>query len=149
MVFLAIQPKYIAAHRMELKLGTHTVKYITASLSDIQIFYIKYLTMYKENIHAGAIRTLLYAIVPYIRTNHTMIYTCTSIGKCSSMTNITSKATMKRNSLNFDLYQKQIIPSTSCERCDFKSFNLYFFACPLYSFERLSYLPANLDMVTR
>ena len=95
MVYLAIQPKYIATHRMELKLGTHALKYIIASLSDIQMFYIKYLTMYKENMHAGAIRTLLYAIVPYIRTDHTMIYTCTSKGKCSSMINITSKATMK------------------------------------------------------
>ena len=95
MVFLGIQPKYIAAHRMKVKLGTHAVKYIIASLSDIQMFYIKYLTMCKENMHAGAIRTLLYAIFPYIRTNHSMLYTCTSIGKCSSMINITSKATMK------------------------------------------------------
>ena len=36
------------------------VYFIIAHLSDIQMFYIKYLTMYKLHMHAGAIRKLLY-----------------------------------------------------------------------------------------
>ena len=37
-----------------------TIIYIIASLSDIPIFYINYLSMYKVHMHAGAIRKLLY-----------------------------------------------------------------------------------------
>ena len=35
-------------------------------LSDIPMFYIKYLTMYKVHMHAGAIRQLLYGCA-YVR----------------------------------------------------------------------------------
>ena len=33
---------------------------IVAPFSDIRMFYIRYLTMHKVNMHAGAIRQLLY-----------------------------------------------------------------------------------------
>ena len=33
---------------------------LMATLSDIPMFYIKYLTMHKMHMHAGAIRQLLY-----------------------------------------------------------------------------------------
>ena len=40
--------------------------HIIAPLSDIPMFYIKYLTMYKVHMHAGAIRQLLYGYA-YVR----------------------------------------------------------------------------------
>ena len=58
-----------------------------APLSDIRMFYIRYLTMHKVHIHAGAINQLVYGCAhvreiihslklmdypPYIRTNHTI-----------------------------------------------------------------------------
>ena len=36
------------------------ILYFFATLSEIQMFYIKYLTMYKVRMHADAIRKLLY-----------------------------------------------------------------------------------------
>ena len=39
---------------------------VIAPLSDIPMFYIKYLTMHKVYIHAGAIRQLLYGCA-YVR----------------------------------------------------------------------------------
>ena len=39
---------------------------IIATLSDIPVFYIKYLTMHKVHMHAGAIRQLLYGCA-YVR----------------------------------------------------------------------------------
>ena len=41
---------------------------ITAPLSDIPMFYIKYLTMHKVHIHVGAIRQLVY-VCAYQREN--------------------------------------------------------------------------------
>ena len=43
-----------------------SVKMIIAPLNDIPMFYIKYLTMYKVHMHAGAIRQLLYGCM-YVR----------------------------------------------------------------------------------
>ena len=40
----------------------HTIQYIIVHLIDIQMFYIKYLTMHKVQMHAGAIRKLLYGV---------------------------------------------------------------------------------------
>ena len=40
--------------------------HIIAPLSDIPMFYIKYLTMHKLHMHAGAIRQLLYGCA-YVR----------------------------------------------------------------------------------
>ena len=40
-----------------------------AYLSDIPMFYIKYLTMYKVHMHAGAIRKLLYGC-EYVRIDN-------------------------------------------------------------------------------
>ena len=64
------------------------INMIIVPLSDIPMFYIKYLTMYKVRMHAGAIITLLCGcayvreiihslkiIFPYIRTNHRILYT--------------------------------------------------------------------------
>ena len=45
--------------------------YFIATLSEIQMFYIKYLTMYKVRMHADAIRKLLY-VCAYVRTTLTM-----------------------------------------------------------------------------
>ena len=44
----------------------HTQTIVIAPLSDIPMFYIKYLTMHKVYIHAGAIRQLLYCCA-YVR----------------------------------------------------------------------------------
>ena len=67
-----------------------TIIFIIASLNDISIFYIKYLTMNKVHMHAGAIRKLLYGcaygreiihslnswiIFPYIPTDPRVTYT--------------------------------------------------------------------------
>ena len=52
---------------------------------------------------------------------------------------------MECSSLNSDLHWKNIVPSPFC-RCGV--FDHFFFACPLYSFDRLRYLPANLDNLT-
>ena len=60
----------------------HALKSFIAHLSDIPIFYIKYLKTHKVHVYAGAIRQLLYGcvyvrviILPYIRTHHTITYT--------------------------------------------------------------------------
>ena len=78
------------SHRL---INRYFPKNFIAPLSDIPMFYIKYLTMRKVHMHTGAIRQLLYCcayvweiiirlsswiILPYIRTNHTITYTCCS-----------------------------------------------------------------------
>ena len=45
---------------------SHQVSVLIAPLSDISMFNIKYLTMHKVHMHAGAIRQLLYGCV-YVR----------------------------------------------------------------------------------
>ena len=59
----------------------HEILLLIAPLSDIPMFYIEYLTIHKVQMHAGAIRQLLYGcacvreiIYLYIRTNHTITY---------------------------------------------------------------------------
>ena len=52
------------------------------------------------------------------------------------------------SSLNSDLHRKNIVPSPFCRCCVFESRNHFFFTCPLYSLDRLRYLPANLDNLT-
>ena len=55
---------------------------------------------------------------------------------------------MECSSLNSDLHRKNIVPNPF-RRCGvFESRNHFFFACPLYSLDRLRYLPANLDNLT-
>ena len=44
----------------------HMQNQLIAPLSDIPMFYIKYLTMHKVHMHAGAIRQLLYGCA-YVR----------------------------------------------------------------------------------
>ena len=73
--------------------------YFIAPLNDIQMCYIKYLTMDKMHMHAGAIRELLYGyayvreiihslkLVDYLPVhthNHTITYTCRSSGTADS-----------------------------------------------------------------
>ena len=67
-------------------------------MSDILMFYIKFLTIHKVNIHAGAIRQLMYGcayvreiILPYMRTNNTTIDTC------MSKTNVYPKIRRRQN----------------------------------------------------
>ena len=43
------------------------ILFIIAPLSDIRMFYIRYLTMHKVNMHAGAIRQLLYGCAHVVR----------------------------------------------------------------------------------
>ena len=43
-----------------------SLNYFVALLSDTPMFYIKYLTMYKVHMHAGAIRMCLYGCA-YVR----------------------------------------------------------------------------------
>ena len=87
---------------------------LIAPLSDIPMFYIKYLTMHKVHMHAGAIRQLLFGcasvleiILPYIRTNHTIIYTYLSTGhtlcQCEGCVQYTKICFMINSS---DLYTK-------------------------------------------
>ena len=52
------------------------------------------------------------------------------------------------SSLNSDLHRKNIVPSPSCRCGVFESRNHFFFTCPLYSLDRLRYLPDNLDDLT-
>ena len=47
-------------------LGFFPVIYVIASLSDIPMFYIEYLTMHKVHMYAGVIRQLLYGCA-YVR----------------------------------------------------------------------------------
>ena len=65
---------------------------IIAPLSDIPMLYIKYLTMHKVQMHASAIRQLLYGcafvrelILPYINKNHTITYTWKFDKQCMSV----------------------------------------------------------------
>ena len=55
---------------------------------------------------------------------------------------------MECSSLNSDLHRKNIVPIPFCRCGVFESRNHFFFACPLYSLDRLRYLPANLDNPT-
>ena len=41
----------------------HALDKLIAPFSDVPMFYIKYLTMYKVHMHAGAIRKLLFGFV--------------------------------------------------------------------------------------
>ena len=43
------------------------LEFIIAPLSDTQMFYIKYLTMHKVHMYAGAIRQLLYIVVDTVK----------------------------------------------------------------------------------
>ena len=57
---------------------------LIAPFSDIPMFYIKYLTMYKVHMHAGAIRKLLYGCV-YVRKSSNRYFTArvlTSLTLC-------------------------------------------------------------------
>ena len=55
---------------------------------------------------------------------------------------------MECSSLNSDLHRKNIVPNPFCRCGVFLSRNHFFFACPLYSLNRLRYLPTNLDNLT-
>ena len=55
---------------------------------------------------------------------------------------------MECSSLNSDLHRKNIVLNPFCPRGVFESRNLFFFACLLYSLDRLRYLPANLNNLT-
>ena len=55
---------------------------------------------------------------------------------------------MECSSLNSDLHRQNIVPNPFCRCGVFESRNHFFFACPLYSLDRLRYLPANLDNLT-
>ena len=44
----------------------HYLNWLLAPLSDIQMFYIKYLTIHKMHMHAGAIRQISYSCA-YVR----------------------------------------------------------------------------------
>ena len=52
------------------------------------------------------------------------------------------------SSLNSDLQRKNIVPSPFCRCGVFESRNHFFYTCPLYSLDRLRYLPDNLDNLT-
>ena len=61
---------------------------------------------------------------------------------------IQARLRMECSSLNSDLYRKNVVPNPSCQFGDFESRSHFFFACPLYSLDRLGHLPANLDNLT-
>ena len=52
------------------------------------------------------------------------------------------------SSLNSDLHRKNIVPNPFCRCGVFESRNHFFFACPLYSLDRLRYLLVNFDNLT-
>ena len=55
---------------------------------------------------------------------------------------------MECSSLNSDLHRKNIVPNPFCRCGIFESRTNFLFACPLYSLDRLRYLPYNLDNLT-
>ena len=74
---------------------SHQYKHFIAPLSDIPMFYIKYFTMHKVQLHAGAIRHLLYgyAYVPEIIHSLKLVdYAKTAFNACIHKKTKTMKA---------------------------------------------------------